>query len=212
MKRLMLVLAIVTIALSSTGLASATQYKGFVEFGGMEFTERGICEGHKSWTNTGLSIEWDNKMFNWVLTGKLGGMFEPVDDDPELPQCFTHLSIESGYDLSTNEDFALSPFVKVSYSRWLRNENSKYDNSFGKLSFISGAVGIGAKYKNLYAKFGSSLPFPIKTNGDDLSGELGLNINIGVEWGRLTFDLLYEQTHFDRVQLNLCGTRVGIKF
>jgi hypothetical protein len=209
-KVMLLILIIVIMSLPSIILAA--QYKGFVEFGGMKFTERGICEGHKSWTNTGLSIEWGDEMFKWMLTGKLGGMFEPVDDDPELPQCFTHLSIESNYNSTTDRDLIFFPFAKISYDRWLRNENSKYEDSFSKLSLISGTLGVGMRYKNFYTKLGGSLPVLIKTNGNDLSSEVGFNAIIGIEWRRLDFGLLYEQVHLDGIQSNLYGLRVEINF
>lgn len=213
-----------SVSLSGAGLALAkdkikapetkktVQYEGFIELGGMGFTENGVREGHKSWTTTGIDITKGGEKLKWIFTGKLGGMFEPVDDDPELPQCLTHLSFGSNYELSTDKNITFFPYAKINYNRWLRNENPKYGDSFSKLSFISGDLGIGAKYKKFYAKLGGSLPFLVKTNSGDLSGNTGLNAIVGVEWKKLNLGLLYEQTSFDKAQLDRYGIRIGVKF
>ena len=190
-----------------------------IKIGGMEFTENEICEGHKSWISTELNVTWSGEKFKVRGTIEYAGMGEPVDEDAEMLHNIQCFSTEGSYHFITPGGLTLYPFAGVSFNRWLRNENPKYEKSFGELLFFSGKLGIGVKYRNFYAEFGGSLPFWAETNyGQSPSGKMGLIGIIGVEWKKLNIGILYEQTSFkgDGVQpssqMDLCALKVGLRF
>ena len=195
------------------------RYEAYIKLGGMAFKDGDIPEGHKSWINAGLDATFGTGNFKLKTNAEIGGMFEPVDDDPELPQTFYILSTKASYYFPTDTGFTFYPFAKLGFNRWLRNENPKHKDGFGELSFLSGNIGIGAKYRSFYAETGVSLPVWSQTNySHNPSGKVGFNAALGLEWKRLHFEILYEQTRFSQdgtqpgFELNQYGARLGIKF
>lgn len=147
-------------------------------------------------------------------------MGEPVDEDIEMLHNTQSISARGAYDFFTeNNDFTFYPFAGVSFNRWLRNENPRYEKSFSELLFSSVNLGIGAKYKNFYAEIGSSLPVWSQTDhGQSPLGEIGINWIIGFDWKRLNLGVLYEQIPFrgdagqPSFQSEEYSMSVGIKF
>ncbi len=212
-----LFLGAVLVIIVSGGLQSyAFDIEPYVKAGTIDLVEGGIEEGHKLLLATRARISTGEKVHG-TLSVEGWWMGEPYDEDREMPNNGFSFSGEVAYRL-IESDISLFPFVSVAYEGFHRDKNIKYDESWSRIEYITGTVGVKATYRVFYLKFGALFPFAAETDRDQrLDTEIGFDFETGILWKNITLGYFLKKTKFESgdgqpgLELNLYGGMVAYR-
>lgn len=203
----------------TASMASAFEFEPYMKYGtiGSDEGDHPEAIGNKVMAAAGIKATTGGR-FKKTLGAELWVMAEPTDEDREIPSDGIALSGKVSYDFPCSS-ITIYPFAGIGFERWRRNSPEGDQNRFyGDLYFASTALGVGAKYRNLYLETGGFLPVWSDTDsGQRPSGELGLTVNAGVLCGKINFGFFYTQKKFGGdgsqtdFQMEQYGISVGYK-
>lgn len=176
-----IILSVVVIAHESFG----ADWRVYTQNGGMNVTEQGISEGHKSYHMLGVESIWETT--NWMnLKGGIYGFLrgEPAEEDPEIPCGGAGADIEAIWTAGF-----VDPYVGVNYVHISRGTAPKYkDPSDVEYTpgyeqetdhdIVSARAGLHIHKGWFYADLGTIIPFYTNTK----SGNFGPDVGVGIKW------------------------------
>jgi len=183
MKQLLYAIAILSIIMvvsESWGGQEGPYYRLYMEHGGMNVTENGISEGHKSYHTFGGELFTENMRAKMLfgLEGFIRG--EPAEEDPEIPCIGGAAFVEYAYKWNQ----WMHPYLGIRYDHISRGTAPKYsgpDSDFDQTTehdMVSARGGFHLQKGWLYADLGTIIPFYTTTK----SGNFGPDVGIGIKW------------------------------
>ena len=189
---------VISLVVANTVCAFEFEFEPYIKYGtiGSDESDHPKARGNKVIMGIGLIVATGER-FKKTLGIELWTMAEPTDEDREIPSDGIAFSGRVSYDFPCSS-LTIYPFAGVGFERWRRNSpEGEQDRFYGDLYFANTALGVGAKYKNLYLETGGFLPVWSDTDsGQRPSGRLGLTLNAGVMYKRVNFGFFYTQKKF----------------
>lgn len=171
----------------------AADWKAYTEIGGMNVTEQGISEGHKSYFLIGAETSIENRRAKALvgIEGFVRG--EPADEDPEIPSLGGGIFAE----YSVKPFDWMHPYLGVRYDHFSRDVAPKYiDNPAYEQEtehdIVSASGGLHFQKGIFYADIGTVIPFYTNTK----SGNFGPDVGVGVKWKRIGVGYHYKEYRF----------------
>jgi hypothetical protein len=181
------ILMIVVLLIVLLSLAHGADWRLYMENGGMNVTENGISEGHKSYHELGVEGIWETK--EWLtMKGGIYGFLrgEPADEDPEIPCGGAGADVEAIFTSGW-----MNPYLGINYLHITRSSAWKYTNPDDpeydadyapqhetEHDMVSARAGFHLSKGWLWADLGTIIPFYTSTK----SGNFGPDVGVGVRW------------------------------
>jgi hypothetical protein len=193
-------------------------YRVYTEHGGMNVTELGHSEGHKSYHAVGGEIFKENMRAKMLfgMEGFIRG--EAPDEDPEIPCIGGAAFVEYAYKWVP----WASPYLGIRYDHISRGTAPKYDgpnSDFDQTTehdMVSARGGFHFQKKWFYADLGTIIPFYTTTK----SGNFGPDVGVGFKAGNWDIGYRYKEirmtdNHFEgdtALSFYWSGVQLGYSF
>lgn len=177
--------------------AKSADWKLYTETGGMNVTERGISEGHKSYHLLGAEVSAENMRAKTLfgIEGFVRG--EPAEEDPEIPCAGAGAFVEYSYKMA---DF-FHPYLGIRYDHISRGTAPKYENpNDGEYvagyqqetehDMVSATGGVHLQKGIFWMDLGTIIPFYTSTKSGSFGPDVGLGLTL---WDHFDIGYRYKE-------------------
>lgn len=206
-----------------TSSARSADWRLYTEAGGMNVTEQGISEGHKSYHTLGVEGLWETTDWLNLKSGIYGFIRgEPAEEDPEIPCGGGGADVEAIF----TSGF-IDPYLGINYVHISRGTAPKYEDPSDpeyvagysqetEHDIVSARGGFHIQHGWFYADIGTIIPFYTNTK----SGNFGADLGVGIKWNSWNLGYRFREYRFtdhhleggEALSFYFSGVQVGYTF